>query len=148
MINTDTAVIPRRRCRWECLHFVPGDDIPLQSERPRPKYFLSHLYSTLTLPVYVSPAPLLLCLSLDNLRRVSSNTTPPSVGLQLVKQRHLIIAEATQSYVCVERRQWSTVSKLPGLSPLSSGYLFVCTYSIYHSLLGRITASACTRAQT
>lgn len=97
MINTDTAFIPRLRCRWECLHFVPGEDMPLQSERPGPKYILSHLYSTLTLSVYVSPAPLLLCLSLVNLRRVSSNTTPPSVGLQLVKQRHLIIAEATQS---------------------------------------------------
>lgn len=36
-------------------------------------------------------------LSLGNLRCVSSCTTPSSVGLRLVKQRHLITAEATLS---------------------------------------------------
>lgn len=49
----------------------------------------------------VSPFCLLfLFKSSGNLRRVSSSATPSSVGLQLLKQRHLITADA-MSYVCV-----------------------------------------------
>lgn len=60
--------------------------------------------------------------SLDNLRRVSSSTTPPSVGLQLVKQRHLITAETTD----LREREPTIVSELPGLCPLQPGNWLVC----------------------
>lgn len=102
----------------------------LQSKHPRTNklkiyIYLSHLYPTLTLPVCLSSSPS----PSPNLRRVSSSATPPSVGLQLVKQRHLITAEATQSYVCLcmcvcecgldaGGRKLTIVSKLPGLCPL------------------------------
>lgn len=61
----------------------------------------------------LSPSPPSVCIC--NLRLVSSSTTPPSVGLQLVKQKHLIAAEATQSYMCM---CVAVISKLPGLCPL------------------------------
>lgn len=89
-------------------HYISG-----QTREERKQHALFHLYPSLPVSVYISYS-----LSLRNLRRVSSGTTPSSVGLQLVKQRHLITAEATQSYVCLLGVLKAFVSKLSGLCPL------------------------------
>lgn len=67
--------------------------------------------------------PFFLC----NLRRVSSSssTTPPSVGLQLLKQRHLIIAEATQAYVPL------CVCVCVYVYVCTSYAFFVCIFCVY-----------------
>lgn len=72
------------------------------SRCPRTKLILIPLPPSLYGCVCVSSK--LLSLSPGNLRCVSSRTTPSSVGLRSVKQRHLITAEATLSSVDEEQK--------------------------------------------
>lgn len=97
------AIITHRRWRLVCLLQSPVGERFMISRHPRTNklkqnnilYYTSSLFSFPC--VYISkPSP-----PFYNLRRVSSSTTPSSAGLQLLKQKHLITAEATRSYVCL-----------------------------------------------
>lgn len=101
-----TGFITLLRWRWECLDLRPVGERFMISRHPRTnkKGRNNTLYITL---IPLSHSLSFPSLFLGNLKRVSNTTTCSSEGLLLMKQRHLITAEAT-NVLCVS---WAKVKK-------------------------------------